>query len=58
MEIMLPDDAPSIRITASFGVASCSIASGEHIDLLIKRADDALYLAKNKGRNCVCNSSV
>ena len=58
MEIMLPDDAPSIRITASFGVASCSIASWEHIDLLIKRADDALYLAKNKGRNCVCNSSV
>ena len=58
MEIMLPDGPRSIRITASFGVASCSIASGEHVDLLIKRADDALYLAKNKGRNCVCNSSV
>jgi two-component system cell cycle response regulator len=58
METMLPDDSRSIRITASFGTASNSIESGENIDLLIKRADDALYLAKNKGRNCVCNSSA
>jgi two-component system, cell cycle response regulator len=56
MEIMLPDDLRSIRITASFGVACYSIGSGKNVDLLIKRADDALYLAKNKGRNCVCNS--
>jgi two-component system cell cycle response regulator len=58
METMLPDDSRSIRITASFGTASYSIESGKNIDLLIKRADDALYLAKNKGRNCVCNSSA
>lgn len=58
MEIMLPDDSRSIRITASFGTSSYSIESGENVDLLIKRADDALYLAKNKGRNCVCNSSA
>jgi two-component system, cell cycle response regulator len=56
MEIMLPDDSRSIRITASFGTASYSGESGNDIDLLIKRADDALYLAKNKGRNCVRNS--
>jgi two-component system, cell cycle response regulator len=56
MEIMLPDDSRSIRITASLGTASDSIGSGENIDLLIKRADDALYSAKNKGRNCVCSS--
>ncbi|MBU0767802.1 MAG: diguanylate cyclase [Proteobacteria bacterium] len=56
MEIMLPDESRSIRITASFGTAFYSIESGENIDLLIKKADDALYLAKNKGRNCVCNS--
>ena len=56
MEIMLPDDSRSIRITASFGTASNSIESGKNIDLLIKRADDALYLAKDKGRNCVCSS--
>jgi two-component system cell cycle response regulator len=56
MEIMLPDESRSIRITASFGTASYSGESGKNGDLLIKRADDALYLAKNKGRNCVCNS--
>jgi two-component system cell cycle response regulator len=56
MEIMLPDNSRSIRITASFGTASNSIESGKNVDLLIKRADDALYLAKDKGRNCVCGS--
>jgi len=56
MEIMLPDGSRSIRITASFGTAFYSIEPGEDIDMLIKRADDVLYLAKNKGRNCVCNS--
>ena len=56
MEIMLPDDSGTVRITASFGTASHTIESGEKVDLLIKKADDALYLAKNKGRNCVCNS--
>jgi len=56
MKIMLPDDSRSIRITASFGTACYSIESGKNIDLLIKSADDALYLAKDKGRNCVCSS--
>jgi len=54
MEIMLPDDSRSIRVTASFGTASYSVESGENTDLFIKKADDALYLAKNKGRNRVC----
>jgi two-component system cell cycle response regulator len=55
MEIMLPDDSGKVRITASFGTASYTIESGEKVDLLIKKADDALYLAKDKGRNCVCD---
>jgi len=37
-------------ITASFGVATFR---NEDADSFIKRADDALYLAKNSGRNCI-----
>jgi two-component system chemotaxis response regulator CheY len=58
MEIMLPDDTRSIRITASFGTACYAAGSVESLDLLIKNADDALYLAKDKGRNRVCNSCI
>ena len=54
MEIMLPDDARSIRITASFGVAPYAIESAGNVNLLIKKADDALYRAKEEGRNRVC----
>jgi len=55
MEIMLPDNSQLIRITASFGTACYSVESEKDFDSLIKKADDALYMAKNKGRNCVCN---
>ena len=54
MEIMLPDDSRSIQVTASFGTASYSIESGKNVDLLIKKVDDALYRAKEEGRNRVC----
>jgi len=37
--------------TASFGVAS--LAKGEDMDALVRRADDALYCAKSRGRNRV-----
>lgn len=53
MTIMLPDDSGPVRITASFGVASLRMKSDETSDLIIKRADDALYRAKDDGRNRV-----
>jgi two-component system, cell cycle response regulator len=40
-----------VKTTASFGVAT--LRKGETLDDLIKRADDALYEAKNTGRNRV-----
>ena len=39
------------RFTASFGVAE--LAGGESITDLMARADKALYIAKNSGRDCV-----
>jgi diguanylate cyclase (GGDEF)-like protein len=39
------------RVTASFGVAE--MAHGETISDLMARADKALYIAKNSGRDCV-----
>lgn len=43
--------APSSRFTASMGVIV--IHAGEPLSDALKRADDLLYLAKRKGRNCV-----
>lgn len=41
----------SIRITASIGAAAWD--GIESMDILLARADKALYLAKNSGRNCM-----
>lgn len=46
----------SISLTASIGVASLTDANAEPGKLL-KDADQALYLAKSKGRNCVVSSN-
>ncbi len=55
IELPLPDDPQiSVRITASFGVASCLMESREGVDSIIKLADEALYRAKEGGRNQVC----
>lgn len=43
----------SIKITASFGVAVLKKNGSETIDSIIKRADEAMYLAKTEGRDCV-----
>ena len=39
------------KITSSFGVSQ--FQDDKDVELLIKRTDDALYDAKNSGRNCV-----
>jgi diguanylate cyclase (GGDEF)-like protein len=41
-----------ISVTASFGVA-CSPSHGNGAEELLKRADEALYLSKQRGRDRV-----
>jgi diguanylate cyclase (GGDEF)-like protein len=45
----IPEDP--LPITASFGVATS--AEGQGFEDAFRQADQALYLAKNRGRNCV-----
>ena len=46
-------ESPSGVLTASIGVAALVPKDDGAIDLLLKRADDALYDAKRRGRNQV-----
>lgn len=43
----------TIKLTASLGVACCPHDDVKSVDDLIRLADDALYEAKQAGRNCV-----
>lgn len=45
-------DALQINMTASFGIAACK-AEDNDLDKMLTKADDALYIAKKKGRNQV-----
>ena len=45
----------TLSVTASLGVA-CKDENTTSLDILIKRADQAMYIAKNKGRNRVATS--
>lgn len=45
-------DKISIRATVSAGITMC-LGEAETLDMLLSRADDALYRAKNEGRNRV-----
>ncbi|AHF06523.1 GGDEF domain-containing protein [Desulfitobacterium metallireducens] len=46
-------DKETIKITASFGACCTTPCSGETAKQLIERADQALYVAKEQGRNTV-----
>jgi len=46
-----PDGSP-FRVTASFGISSCP-QTGTDAETLLERADEAMYLAKQAGRNRV-----
>lgn len=49
---IVTDDGP-ISITASLGVAALNLDTGERVEATILRADNALYSAKDSGRNRV-----
>ncbi len=46
-------DGAWTRLTVSIGVAEARTSDADNADLLVKRADEALYRAKSKGRNRV-----
>lgn len=49
----IPLDDHEIYVTASFGIASVDKIGNTDLDELLKKADEALYKAKEAGRNCV-----
>ena len=53
--VELHDFAGVERVTCSFGVAE--FADGDSVDTITKRADDALYAAKQGGRNRVARAN-
>ena len=42
-----------VRFTVSIGVVAIFVNHNSNIENVLKRADNALYKAKTKGRNCV-----
>lgn len=51
--ILISNPGRSVNITASFGISSFEPGKSVTVDELIKKADEALYMAKREGRNRV-----
>lgn len=51
------EQGDSIHFTVSIGVA-CFVATDARVDDMLRRADAALYAAKNAGRNRVCSEGT
>jgi len=47
------DAVPNLRITSSFGAAQLGVGEATNLHMLIERADQGLYAAKEGGRNQV-----
>ncbi len=53
--LALPHQAsPFQQVTLSLGIATLSVTSGESLSQLVQRADEALYQAKQRGRDRYC----
>jgi len=48
------DTTTELKFTISLGVSKVNIENEKNIELALKRADEALYEAKDSGRNRVC----
>lgn len=54
-ELKIPNNFPNANdyLTVSIGTCTIKVTGRDDISKVINNADKALYLAKNKGRNCV-----
>ncbi|WP_456429570.1 diguanylate cyclase [Nitratifractor sp.] len=56
-KLKVPYNGETISMTVSIGISQVDLEKEETLDPVLKRADDALYIAKKKGRNQVHTAS-